>query len=285
MLGRTRHAAQYRAVVRFSLFDPDWKGWRSTNSGAFASADEYRQWLWAPGRMEPRFRIFGHYAAPIYQQISERHDFRVLVQHSHDLPETWLERLRGLADEHPALRLVPLPGWEEARDTVERDMLADGRTGVVAMLRVDDDDLIASDFVDQLSTYARPQFHGWAVSLGMGLAGRYQDGRITDLREFPHPLSSIGQAYVGRFDRRRRHLDLSPLRHHRKVSQTLPTVLDSREVAFVQVRHDLQDTRLGASTAQTEARLRAELGRLKKVAATPELREKFPTLEDQLTSS
>lgn len=282
MLGRTRHAAQYRAVVRFSLFDPEWKGWRSTNSGTFDSADEYRDWLWAPDRMEPRFTIFGEHAAPTYQRIAERHDFRVLVQHSHDLPDQWLDRLRDLERRYPALRLVPLPGWEEARDTVRRDLFRDGRTGMVVMLRIDDDDLISTDFVDQLAPYSGRRFEGWAVSLGLGLVGRFTDGRITDLRHFALPLSSIGQAYVGRFDRRRKKLNLSPLQHHRKVSQVLPTVLDSREAAFVQVRHGLQDTRMGVAPDAAEDKVAAELKRLEKVAGSPTLRAKFPSLSNEL---
>lgn len=268
---------QYRAVIRFSIFDPDWGGWRATNSGTFSSAQEYREWLWSDQRMNLRFAIFGQYAAPLYQAIGEHHDFRVLVQHSADLPAQWLDKLRDLERDYPALRLVELTGWQEARDTVHSDLKRDGASGPVVMLRVDDDDLLSTDFLDLLEPHVRDH-RGWCISLGRGLACRVRGTRLTDLRELHQPFSSVGQAYVGSYRRLLHRLDLSPLQSHRKVSQVLPTVVDSREVAFIQVRHPDQDTRIGTDPKSAERSVRTALNKLEPVTDTTVLRTKFPTL-------
>lgn len=275
-------APQYRAVIRFSIFDPEWLGWLATNSGRFDSPEEYRDWLWAPDRLEARLAVFGRYTAPIYQQIADRHDFRVLVQHSEGFPAEYRDRLHSLADRYPALRPVPVPGWVEARDTVEQDMQRDGRTGTVVMLRVDDDDILSADFADLLQQHVIPQHHGWCVSLGRGMAARLDGTELRDLRWVHTPLIAIGQAFLGRYHARRKELDLSPLLSHRKVPQTLPTVLDSREVAYVHVRHVNQDSRLTDDAEAAEQSVVASLRRLEKVADTAGLREKFPTLTSQL---
>lgn len=272
--------AQYRAVVRFSIFDPQWRGWRASR-GAFAGPGEYRDWLWAPQRMQNRIEVFGRYAAPIYQQIAERHDFRVLVQHSEQLPRVWADQLAELAARHPVLRLVPVPGLVESRDTVHDDLRRDGRTGPVVMLRVDDDDLISADFVDLLSAHVTRAHHGWCISLGQGLAARLGPDGITDLRMLHSPLIAIGQAFVGGYRRRGHRLDLSTLLSHRQVPRTLPTIVDSRSVAFIHVRHVDQDSRLGGDLAQAEQHVRAGLDKLPPIEDPSGLREKFPTLADR----
>lgn len=122
-----KQRVQFRAVVRFSIFDPEWTGWRSTNSGAFATSDDYREHLWSAARLEPRMRLFGQLSAPLLQEMAQEHDFRVLVQHSPTLPEPWISRLRKMAESYHVLRLVPVPGWVEARDTVAADIERDGR--------------------------------------------------------------------------------------------------------------------------------------------------------------
>lgn len=275
-MGRQR--VRYRVVVRFSIFDPGWTGWRATNTQTFAGSEDYRAHLWSPERLQPRLRIFGDLALPIYQQMAARHDVRVLVQHSPDLPEPWLGRLHDLATAFPVLRPVPVPGWVEARDTVRDDLGPDARSGTVVLLRVDDDDVLSADFLDQLAPHVTPAHHGWSISLGRGLVARLKGDALVDFRDFSDPLCSIGQTYLGAYDRRRRALDISPMLSHRRVPETLPTVVDSRSAAFVQVRHPGQDTRVGQDAEQTQQGLRDSMRRLPAITEVASLRPKFPTL-------
>lgn len=268
---------QYRAVVRFSIFDPDWKGWLATNSGTFTSSKDYRDYLWSDERLAQRFDIFGRLAAPIYQLMAERHDFKVLVQHSPDLPG--VDQLHDLTTRFPVLVPVPVTGAVEARDTVHENLAQDGRTGDVVMLRVDDDDLLSADFLDQLQVHVTPAHRGWCVSLGNGLAARPHRESLTDFRILNQPLSSIGQAYLGHYRRRGQRLELSALQSHRKVSEVLPTVLDSRSLAYIQIRHEQQDTRVGAEADTVPHVIARAMAKLPKFTDVAALRTKFPTLD------
>lgn len=246
---------QYRAVVKFSVFDPNWTGWRATNAGFFGSAQEYRDHLWGEGRMKTRLKIFGEWAAPHYQAMAQRHDFRVLVQYSPDLPEPYFRQLRSLAETYPVLRLVPTETFVQSDVGIREDLQADGKTGPVVMLRVDDDDIMSADFLDQLAPYVTPEHHGWVISLGYGLAARTDSKGLIDFRPLVSPLIAIGQAYVGRFDAESGGLEMSPLLHHRLVHRQLPTIIDSRALAWVHVKHPWQDTRLGMEAEEARTRM------------------------------
>lgn len=254
--GRADHVGvQYRAVVRFSLFDPDSPQWQATRGGVFGSAEEYRDHLWSPARMRTRMRIFGTWSVPQYQQMAQRHDFRVLVQHSPDLPAPYLDGLRELAATHDVLRLMPLRQAESFRDTVATDLRTDGHSGPVVMVRVDDDDLTSVDLLDQLAPFIADHHPGWVVSPGYGLAARIGERGLFDFRTWVSPLIAIGQAYTGSFDARSGAVDLPPMLNHRQVHRELPTILDSRSLAWVYVRHPGQDTHLGADPAQRRSAL------------------------------
>lgn len=278
MFRRRAPRVQYRAVVRFSIFDPTRGGWLATKKGTFDGPDDLRAQLWSEGRLGSRMHLFGQLASPIYQQIAAEHDFRVLVQHSADLPEPWLGRLEALATSYPVLRLAPLGGWVEARDTVQADLDRDGRTGPVVMLRVDDDDLLAADYLDQLAPYVTPDHHGWAISLSGGVVARLEDRRLLDFRTDVQPFGSMGQTFVGDYDARRRTLDLPVMPNHRRVHEYRPTVVDSREITFLQVRHADQDTRLRRDREAEQQVLRTQMAKLPPVTDFAPLRAKFPTL-------
>lgn len=276
---RGSQRVQFRAVVRFSVVDHDWKGWRATNSGTFTSPADYRNSIWSDQRMDTRFRVFS-LAVPLYQSMSRDHDFRVLVQYSPDLPDRHLSRLRALASGHDALRLVSTPRVEDARDTVERDLRADGQTGPVVMLRVDDDDLLARDFLDQLVPYVLPAHRGWVVSLGRGLVAQVSAKGLVNFREFTMPFNSMGQAYVGHYECKGGNLQLSHTYSHQKVHQYVPSIVDSQSISWVQVRHPEQDTRVGTDPESIASKLASQLRKMPwPQDDIADLTAKFPTLE------
>lgn len=273
---------QFRAVVRFSLIDHDWKGWRATNTGAFTSPEDYRDSIWGDRRMETRFRIFA-LAVPVYQSMARDHDFRVLVQYSPDLPERHLSRLRALATGHDVLRLVPTPRVRDAREAVERDLREEGRTAPVVMLRIDDDDLLAGDFLDQLVPYIVPAHMGWVVSLGRGLVAQDSDQGLRNFRELSLPFNSMGQAYLGRYERRRGRLELSSTFSHRQVHRYVPSIVDSRTISWVQVWHADQDTRVGTDPDRMARKMATQLRKMPwPQDDIADLTAKFPTIEPDL---
>lgn len=279
MIAISPQPTQYRAVIRFSVFDPASNAWRASRD-AFSSPQEYRDWLWSEDRLTDRFELFTHYAAPQYQRIAGRHDFRVLLQHSRSMPDPWLERLHQLAADYPALRLTPVDRSVSSAQTVHEDLQHDGRTGTVVMLRVDDDDLLSTDFLDLMAPYVLPEHHRYVISLSQGLAIRYVDGVFNKLRLLHFPFGSIGQAVIGRFRAETGTIDLPNLGSHREVSRHRPSIVDAREVSWLQVRHLSQDTRLGNDMSRARKHISTILDRLERPGDIPELRRKFPVFTD-----
>lgn len=152
--------------------------------------------------------------------------------------------------------------------------------GTVVMLRLDDDDLMSVDFLHQLTPHVTPSHWGWCVSLGRGIAARPGSDGLVDFREVVTPLIAIGQAFVGTYHPRGHQLALSPLLSHRRVSETLPTVLDSRSVAWVHVRHPLQDSHVAMDAKDAHNSMLKGMRRLTPVKDFAALRPKFPTLAD-----
>lgn len=270
-------SARYRAVVRFSVFDPE-GSWRAAK-GAFTGPDDYRDHLWSPERLQPRLRVLGRYAAPIYQRMAAERDFRVLVLHSPELPEPWAGELHDLADRYPVLDLVAVPGMVDLREPVRRSLAGSGRSGTVVMLRVDDDDVLALDFLDQLAAYATPAHEKWCVSLSRGVAARLTASGPTDFRRHLIPFSSIGQAFVGSYRARGGLLELPPATPHTRVATRRPTIVDARTASWLQLRHPLQDTRLRHDPQVAERLIVQQLSRMEPVVDHAMLLRKFPTLE------
>jgi hypothetical protein len=273
---RYLRAVRFRAVVRFSVFDPA-GSWRAAQD-AFTGPDDYRDHLWSTERLEPRLRVFGRYAAPIYQRMARDHDFRVLVLHSPELPEPWAGALRDLADRYPVLDLVPVPGMVDLREPVRLSLLGSGRSGTVVMLRVDDDDVLAQDFLDQLAPYATPVHEKWCISLSRGVAARLTPDGPTDFRRHQVPFSSIGQAFVGTYRARGGVLSMPQASPHTRVATRRPTIVDARTASWLQVRHPLQDTRLPHDPEDAERRIVRQLSRMEPVRDHALLLRKFPTL-------
>lgn len=124
------------------------------------------------------------------------------------------------------------------------------------------------------------------MSLGRGVAARVlPDGRLVDFRWRTHPFIAIGQAYLGHVGRSGTRPALSPLLPHRHVHETLPTVVDSRQVAWVHVWHPHQDSWVGQGAKGAEQALDRGLGKLVPVDTAQEfadLAERFPALGPDL---
>lgn len=255
-------------VTRYSIFQPKSPDWRLSQ----ADAVEYRDRLWAPERMEPRQQIFLEWAVPVYQRFHERHGYRHIVQHSPDLPDRWLDPLRAAAEANPALVLDPVGGWKGRIGAIRDDLRARGvPAGPLAWVRVDDDDLLAADYLDRLLPLVTLAHDGFAVSFGRGFTARYTGGALADFGVTVQAMVSMGLAFVGHHDGTGRTSFPSSARSHAVLHRHLPTVLDSRQVSYLRLLHGQQDRDVGrAASDPTQTRVVPDLDET--------LAELFPTV-------
>jgi hypothetical protein len=223
--------------------------WRATWGLTKRGEARYLSVLWSPERMVPRCELFSRLCAPQLQAMAGRHDYRHVVLHSPGLPEPWLGQLRATVQEHPVLELVPVDGPELPSPTTLAKTLVPGRrvdSGPVVTFRVDDDDLLAVDFLDHLAEYANYADRGRAVNLPRGFTSVWDESRLSmhDLRPVLERFGGRGQAFVGWYDAESGALDDLPERHepHSKIDQFRPVVHDARHPAFLWTQHVHQDS-------------------------------------------
>ncbi len=270
------HAKYFFGETRFSVYQPSSKAWRLTRS----DAGEYLAKLYADERMQPRMDIFLRCALPIYSSMAQRHNYWHVLRFSSVMPERYKTALRDAAALNPVLVLDEQgeDGSSAESDKVLLRILGKQESGIVAKFRVDDDDLLASDYLDQLDPYTRRPFKGMAVSFGHGAGAVYSDCHFSNFRDLHMHFPSMGQAVIGSWDARSRKLDVPRFPHHVRPARTMPTVVDSRKIAYLRTYHELQDIRVEALTGKVDE----GLNKRRKPSSLKQLVRAFPTIEADL---
>ena len=220
--------------------------------------------------------------------MAENHDYKHFVLYSELLPERHKALLHAAASEHPFLipvewnKAVRGTGIEEVTPLIEEDLAgkfaADDDVQPVTWFRLDDDDVLAADYLTCLERYRTANHIGMAISFGLGLTAYRGERELVSLREFYHPKSAQGMAFVSAFDPRQRRFIVSTPGHHHKVDTVMPTILDSSDHMFFQIRHGDQDSTLNATPHERVAESLARLEKLPAVRAADVSAEKWPSL-------
>lgn len=270
-------------VTRYSVFQPTSPKWKLTRKKL--DPDSYRGLLWSASRMQPRQEIFLGMAVPLLQAMADRFGYRHIVQYSADMPDPWLSVLLDAAATYPVLHLHENTAGNPVAPTAEQLLAAERRPSrPVVQFRVDDDDILAADYLDQIAPYATPADAGRAVSLASGYAALYSEGRIAGpVRTVRRLFSSHGLAYVGHFDAERQTVDIDGEGAHDLVDRRMPTIVDSRTPAFFQMRHTGQDTHV--NTSEAIEKIEAELAKRPEVDDAASVARLFPTLEPLLAQA
>ena len=241
-------------VTRFSVAMVGNPSWRMTRKLTAGDEDRYLSALWSPERMAPRYELFSRLCAPQLQAMAGHHDYHHVVLYSPGLPEPWLGLLRATVQEHPVLQLVAVegPGLPSVSSLVHK--LIRGRrvdSGPVVAFRVDDDDLLALNFLEKLTPYANYGDRGRAVNLSRGFTCVWDESTLTvyDIRPVFERFSGRGQAFIGWYDTESGVLEGLPVRHepHDKVDRFRPVIHDARHPSFLWTHHLHQDSHEGYS--------------------------------------
>ncbi|MEY9777333.1 glycosyltransferase [Arthrobacter sp. MW3 TE3886] len=282
----------FYGVTRYSLFSPGSHSWKTSRSGVFKTPEDYMQYLFSEKRLSLRAEMFFEKAVPALSAMAENHDYKHFVMYSELLPKRHQEILFAAAARYPFL--VPVEwndvvrgtGIEEVKPLIEQDLASkfDADAGVqpVAWFRLDDDDLLAADYLTHLEVYRTLNHVGMAISFGLGLTAYKGEHDLVNLREFYHPKSAQGMAFVSAFDPRQRSLSIVTPGPHHGVDQVMPTILDSREHMFFQVRHSDQDSTLNETPHERVAASLARLDKLPAVRSADISAEKWPSLIEDI---
>jgi hypothetical protein len=267
----------YFGFTRFSVFVPGSAAWHMSKK----TEKEYLNQLFSDERLGPRFEIFFERALPVYQEMSRKHSYRHIFSYSERIPDKWKEIIRQKAIEFPVLMLDEVAADPSPYVIIAREM-KHRETSVVTLFRVDDDDILSSDFMDKLSCYAKPEFTGMAVSFGMGLTAIYENGKFREFREVVKPLLAIGTAYIGSYDAVSGQLDFPRGGSHVETDRFIPVILDSRTPTFLWTQHLEQDSYSQSNPTIALERLRKSLSTYKKIEDVENFGKIFPGVAHDL---
>lgn len=209
------------------------------------SLEERRAALYAPKRLDERTLWFEHIFLPPLRAQSDK-DFTLHLLLGEDFPDPWRSRVEAAIADVPQVKAH----WREPGDhrAICRDVLWGGRDAtraVVAEFRLDDDDAVAVDYVQQLrrswGKVARlANFHGRvALDHGKGIVLEAQgDGAIK-----PHVLNthcwSAGLAIYLKTDDEAIVMDFP----HHKIWARVPFVNLTDSVMFIRGDHAHNDAK------------------------------------------
>lgn len=234
--------ALYYGSTRFSLHLPGDASWRVSKN----SAADYASTLFSDERMQLRSDIFLNLALPVYSAWARRYAYRHVVHFSSDLPVRWRAELESASKAYPFLLLDEVEGTYSPQDAIRNNLRQSSElSGPVAWFRVDDDDVLANDYLEKLASYVTHDHFGYAISFGLGVAALYQNGHHTDFRLMRQVLPSAGQAYIGAFDRESGEITGLQAGPHDRIDTLRPVILDSREPMYLQTYHGNQDKAVG----------------------------------------
>ncbi|WP_040104279.1 glycosyltransferase [Phaeobacter gallaeciensis] len=265
-------------LVRFSVLTPTYYSER------FATLEDTAAHLFAPERMELRFRVFERLCLRSLLRQSDQ-GFHLIVLTAEDMPEPYLERLSALLDSADHITLMPVgPG-------VHYKMLKQGYNAVPVgdathrlMFRLDDDDAVDLDYIARNRRLAMGMIPlqgadtPFILANNRGLYLRRTEGRdgpedeIFDACE-KAPLS-VGAALVAPVG-----YGANPYRYnHRRYAQHWNTFSDISTPGFLRTIHGdnkSNPAQMGITHKLSEAEIASELDR--HFAMTPDqLRDVLP---------
>lgn len=282
----------FYGVTRYSLFSPGSNSWKTSSGGVFENSEKYMSYLFSDQRLDIRAEIFIGKALPVLDQMANRHPYKHFVLYSELLPERHRAMLLGAAEKYPFLvpvewnETVQGTGVEEVKPLIVEDLVKQlgpqGGRHPVIWFRLDDDDVLPADYLDQLEKYRALNHDGFAISFGLGVTAYKGEHELVNLREYYHPKSAQGMAFVTVFDADSSSLSVVRPGPHTRVDKVMPTILDSRERMFFQIRHSDQDSALNHSSHQRAIATLAGMEKLPSVRASDLDPAKWPTLMQEI---
>lgn len=265
----------YVGITRFSVFRPGSGAWKLNRNTE--DPEEYRRLLWSPERMRPRCDIFLTLTVPLLQRMADRHDYRHIVVYNNELPDPWRSELLAAAERYPVLHLHENQLGTDLKPAVHGLVKGfGGRSRTVVQFRLDDDDVLAVDFLDRISSFTGAGDRGRSVSLASGYSAHYHDGGLGSVHAVRRVFGAQGLAAVGSYDSRTDQVRIKISAQHTKVAQVMPTIVDSRAPAFFQMRHTGQD--MLSDSDEAVRQIEADLARLTTVTKLGPVKKAFPTL-------
>jgi len=263
--------------TRFSLFEPTSGSWRLSKTAGRVDVEDYKAKLYAEDRMESRCAIFFNHTLPTLDVARGNNELIHVISYSEELPPKYQDRLQEEAFKYSWVQLDKrTKGDRRGTSVVDlvKGNLAPGT--IYGNYRLDDDDVLASNYFDQVGAYLDERHVGMIVSLGYGVLALYRDGRFTYPKGEHRPKVAAGYCKICLFDGSGNFYTPTNISHTRADREN-PVILDSREVSFLRSLHVNQDMAVANPKFDFQARLR-QFERMPDLTEDVDLAKIFPTV-------
>lgn len=267
--------------TRFSLFVPDSASWRLSLVHRDEALSSYRAELYDDNRLRVRENIFLNHSLPNIAVAAEKYDITHVVSYSESLPEPYKESLARAADMYPFLLLDEQPDGEVGRSLngIAKQKAEVGEN--FGIYRLDDDDVLATNYFHRMDKFIRPSYTGMVVSFPLGIEAVLDEGQAFNLKAAHFPMNSMGLMSVCRMNNRGRII--APKNGaHNKADRDNAVILDSREFAYFRFNHVDQDNVLRLSEGASLASIKKMMARYPDFEDFEILEELFPTIPQLL---
>lgn len=201
-------------------------------------------YLYAPARMEERFRTFACFTLPPLKAQTDP-DFTFLIVIGESLPDIYRQRLEALVADMPQAIIAPYPPAQHRpimKDAINAVRRFDNEPCL--QFRMDDDDAVAVDYVASLREAAQDvrklsrRYKHLAIDFNQGFIARPSAKGIAATKT-DKPYMTAGLALM----LKPRH-DLTVMNFaHMKVAQNMPTVTFTGTDMILRGHNDYNDSR------------------------------------------
>lgn len=268
--------------TRYSLYIPNSGAWRASSTDGRGRGD-YREYLYAPERLDFRDKVFTELTVPALADAAEKHDVWHIVSYSDSLPEKYVESLQRTAERFPFLVLQELPDGTGDWGPSERIIREKMGSGVFGRYRLDDDDVLSKHYFDVVERFVKPEFVGMVVSLPRGIEAIYSNGHYFNFREAHVPMNSMGMLYVSELGAGGA-IRAPRAGAHDKADRLAPVIMDASKIGYLRTNHGGQDNMLRHQAEMVSDRLVSNMDKFPALPSTDLIRESFPSIAAKVLS-
>lgn len=186
--------------IRYSLLVNNPIMW---SIGADIDFDSYKDKVLSPKRLATREAIFQSICLPslvnINKNIPQNVNFKVVIMASALLPVINKSFLEKIETEHSFIEIVyRSPDEADVLEILSQSIESTVKEGeMYASVRLDDDDALSLDWLNQTLGYIKPHFSNMVISLVGGFAALVdENGKMKSLANYKWRFASAGQSYI-----------------------------------------------------------------------------------------
>lgn len=213
--------------------------------------------VFEPEYFEYRFNIFKEVTLKSFQQQTNS-DFVLLLLHSENMPEDYKKRFLELENENIFLRNVFVQDTQGSFDeAISRSFqYISFQENVAITFRIDNDDAVPNNFIENLGLFLNPSFVGSCLNLPYILIVKRvkTDQYLVETRYYPS--NSIGLAYVTTENKFKTILEVN---HHHLINEKTNLILLAKDsgmpIQTINGENEVNSVNESASKSFTEKTL------------------------------